>query len=86
MNTALLNTGDDASNPALGIYFRTTNYLPWAILIAEGCVYAIEGKEISDAFNYFVEWAQSDGAQKQDWYLDLPGYQNEELIYHVPTK
>ena len=86
MNTALFNTGDDATDPAMGIYFRTANYLPWAIMIAEGCDYAIERTEISDAFNYFVEWVQSNGAQKQDWYLDLPGYQNEELIYQVPTK
>jgi len=42
--------------------------------------------QISDAFNYFVEWVQSDGTQKQDWYLDLPGYQNEDLIYQVPAK
>ncbi len=86
MNTALLDTGDDASDPGLGIYFRTANYLPWAILIAESCDYAIEMAQISDAFNFFVEWVQSDGTQKQDWYLDLPGYQNEDLIYEVPSK
>jgi len=86
MNTALLDTGDDATDPSSGIYFRTANYLPWAILIAESCDYAIEMTQISDAFNYFVEWVQSDGTQKQDWYLDLPGYQNEDLIYQVPAK
>jgi len=86
MNTALLNTGDDASDPGLGIYFRTANYLPWAILLAESCDYPIEMIQISDAFNYFVEWVQSDGTQKQDWYLDLPGYQNEDKIYEVPSK
>ena len=86
MNTALLNTGDDASEPGEGIYFRTANYLPWAILLAESCDYPIEMIQISDAFNYFVEWVESDGAQKQDWYLDLPGYQNEDMIYEVPSK
>ena len=86
MNTALFNTGDDATNPGMGIYFRTTNYLPWAILISESCDYAIEMTQISDAFNHFVEWVQSDGITYNDWYLDLPGYQNEELIYQVPAK
>lgn len=86
MDTALFNTGDDATDPNMDIYFRTENYLPWAILLAESCDYAIEMTQISDAFNYFVEWVQSDGTQKQDWYLDLPGYQNEELIYQIPSK
>ncbi|MBN2018344.1 MAG: LruC domain-containing protein [Candidatus Cloacimonetes bacterium] len=86
MNTALFDTADDATNLAMGIYFRTANYLPWAILIAEGCNYPIEMIQISDAFNYFVEWVLSDGAQKADWYLDLPGYQNEDMIYQVPSK
>jgi len=86
MNTALFNTGDDATDPAMGIYFRTEDYLPWAILIAEGCNYPIEMIQISDAFNYFVQWVQSDGTQKEDWYLDLPGYQNEDMIFQVPSK
>ncbi len=86
MNTALFNTGDDATDPGMGIYFRTEDYLPWAILIAEGCNYPIEMIQISDAFNYFVQWVQSDGTQKEDWYLDLPGYQNEDMIFQVPSK
>jgi len=84
MNTALFGTGDDATDPSEGIYFRTENYLPWAVLIAESSDYAIERIQISDAFNYFVDWVDSDGWDYDDWYLDLPGYQNEDLIYHVP--
>lgn len=84
MNTALFDTGDDATDPGEGIYFRTENYLPWAVLLAESSDYAIERTQISDAFNYFVDWVVSDGGDYEDWYLDLPGYQNEDLIYQVP--
>jgi len=84
MNTALFGTGDDVSNPAAGIYYRTSNGLPWGVYIAESCVYMKETIPIIDGFNHFAEWAESGGAKYTDWYKDNPGFINWENIYTIP--
>jgi LruC domain-containing protein len=84
MNTALFNTVNDTSNPALGRYFKSIENLPWALHIAEEFDHQIERSQITRAYNYFKDWAQSSGTSYPDWYQDLPGYRNEEYIYHTP--
>ena len=78
----LFNSYDDANDIENGISFRTDNHLPWAIHFAEHCNYPIEKKQIIQSFNHFADWAQSDGQQYQDWYQDIEGYQNDDLIYN----
>lgn len=75
---------EDASIPGQGVYFVTDNNLPWAIHIAEGFDWVIEFQDITGAYNYFAEWAQSDGINYPDWYQDETGYRNDNLIY--PTQ
>lgn len=65
---SLFNTEDDASAPALGFYYRTSENLPWAFHIAETSAYPIEKVEIIQAFPDFFEWAESEGQQATDWY------------------
>jgi len=84
MNTALFDTGDDVSNPAAGIYFRTSNGLPWGVYIARNCVYMQETLPIIDGFNHFAEWAESGGAVYTDWYKSKSGYISWENIYTEP--
>ena len=84
MNTALFDTGDDASNPAAGIYFRTSNGLPWAVNVGESTVYLKETIPIIDGFNHFAQWAESGGTTYTDWYKDKSGYINWENIYTEP--
>ena len=84
MNTALFDTGDDVSNPAAGIYFRTSNGLPWGVNVSEGCVYMIETIPIIEGFNHFAQWAESGGTVYTDWYKTRSGYINWENIYTIP--
>ena len=75
---------EDASDPGEGTYFVTENNLPWAINIAEGFDWVIEYQDITGAYLYFADWAQSNGTLYPDWYVDNNGYRNDNLIY--PTQ
>ncbi len=78
---ALLGTGDDNSIPATGRFYKTKKNLPWAINIPQVFVWPIEKQDITQAYNYFGEWAESDGTLFPDWYKDKPGYRNTDLLY-----
>lgn len=71
----------DDTNPANNKYYQTTNNLPWALDIPEKFDYPIEQVEIIDAYNNFVNWAESGGSLSADWYKDLSGYRNNSNIY-----
>lgn len=74
----LFNTVHDATNSANGIYYRNSNNLPWAINIIHEFRYPEENKAINTAYNFFNTWAQSGGANYEDWYKDNSGYRNAE--------
>jgi LruC domain-containing protein len=76
----------DDSNAALGRYYKTSTNLPWAINIATSFNYPLEKVEITSAYNYFAEWAESSGALYQDWYGTTSGYRNNSNIYQQPSK
>ncbi|MBN2638821.1 MAG: LruC domain-containing protein [Bacteroidales bacterium] len=78
---SLLGTGDDASNPATGTYYKTDKNLPWAINLPIVFQYPIEKQDITGAYLFFADWAQSSGVLYPDWYLPNPGYTNSSLIY-----
>ncbi|NOR86816.1 MAG: LruC domain-containing protein, partial [Bacteroidales bacterium] len=81
IDMSMFNTGQDASIPSSGLYFITTNNLPWGINMVEGFDYPIEKSPIIDAYNYFAQWAESGGNQYPDWYSDEAGYRNDSYIY-----
>lgn len=70
MNTGLLGTGNDISDPATDTYYKTATGLPWAILIIEEIDYPIEKIPIVEAFPDFANWAQSGGTTNQNWYMN----------------
>ncbi len=70
MNTALLGTGNDVSDPFLGTFYKTETGLPWGLLIIEPVDYPIEAIPIIEAFPDFANWAQSGGTANQDWYTN----------------
>lgn len=85
-NTPLANTGffgteDDTSNSGLNRYYKTINNLPWALNIADRWEYPYERNKITSAYLKFKEWAESSGALYPDWYMNKPGYRNENSIY-----
>ena len=77
----LLGTGDDNSIPAEGRFYKTKKNLPWAINIPQVFIWPIEKQDITQAYNYFGEWAESDGTLFPDWYEDKAGYRNNSLLY-----
>lgn len=70
MNTALLGTGNDVSDPFSGTFYKTETGLPWGLLIIEPVDYPIEAIPIIEAFPDFANWAQSGGTTNQDWYTN----------------
>ena len=83
-DASYLGQFDDDSSAGIGRYFVTENNLPWAINIAESFDWVIEFQDITGAYNFFAEWAQSGGINYPDWYQDNSGYRNASLIY--PTQ
>lgn len=75
---------NDDSDPSVGRYFVTENNLPWAINIAHEFDWVIEFQDITGAYNFFAEWAQSGGINYPNWYLTNSGYRNNAMIY--PTQ
>jgi len=78
---AYFGQNDDTSDPLLNRYYKTSNNLPWAINIVERFDYPIEKAPIINAHLKFAPWAESNGTQYPDWYLNNPGYRNPANIY-----
>jgi LruC domain-containing protein len=74
--------GADATNPALGRYYQTSNNLPWIVNLTRTFEYPIERNDISKAYLKFGNWAETAGSQYTDWYQNkAAGYRNEHAIY-----
>jgi LruC domain-containing protein len=77
----LLGTKDDNSNIALGKYYMSDKYLPWAINIPITFDYPAENEDITKAFLNFNKWAESNGATNTDWYVNKAGYRDNSKIF-----
>ena len=77
----ILGKIDDTSDPSKGLYYRTTNNLPWVIEIPVSFDYPNAKTDIINAYVKFSDWAQSSGIKSKDWYLNKPGYRNTNNIY-----
>lgn len=78
---SLFGKWEDASRPQQGKYYITASNLPWGINLYQSFDYPKEKRDITQAYHKFVPWAVSGGVQFPDWYRNLPGYRNEQLIY-----
>jgi LruC domain-containing protein len=86
-NKAFFGTGDDNSSVSASRYYVTKNNgLPWAINIPiKPFSYPYERVDVSSAYLKFQAWAESGGAQFQDWYSNTEtGYRNQSKIYSAP--
>ncbi len=81
VNTSYFGNLHDASDPASDKYYLTDNYLPWAVETPSAFDYPIEKIDILSAFMKFSDWAENSGSIYTDWYLDEPGYRNDDNIY-----
>jgi LruC domain-containing protein len=82
-NTSIFGSGFDASNPAAGKYYVTSDGYPWAISIPmKDFNYPIEGKDIITAYLRLPEWIASGGTNYTDWYSSTAsGYRNTTNIF-----
>ena len=78
---SLLGTGDDNSNIALGKYYMSDKFLPWAINIPVKFDYPAEKEDITKAFLNFNKWAESKGVNNTDWYINKAGYRDNSKIF-----
>ncbi|MAX81233.1 MAG: hypothetical protein CL843_13810 [Crocinitomicaceae bacterium] len=76
MNTALLGTGADDSDPSIERYYKTSANKPWAINISHDYEAPVEKVRIENAYLKFEDWVNSNGTQYTDWYEALPGYRD----------
>lgn len=74
-------TWSDNSDPTANKWYLTDKYLPWAVETPSNFDYPIEKTDILSAYLKFKEWAESSGNVYENWYLDQPGYRNENNIY-----
>ncbi|MEZ9159774.1 LruC domain-containing protein [Vibrio lentus] len=58
----------DDSDPSSNKYYRTTQNMPWGILISSPWNHPAEYIDISEAYPDFAEWATSGGSAKPTWY------------------
>jgi LruC domain-containing protein len=80
-DVTLLGTWFDDSDPLSGKYYQSVSNLPWAIDVPVKFDYAVEKNEIIEAHLKFGAWAESGGVLFNDWYKELSGYRNANLIY-----
>jgi len=81
MDLSLLGTGNDNSNPSNSKYFGTNTNLPWVLDIPSTFEYPEEKNPVNLAYNHFVEWAETAGKSKNDWYKDKDGYRDKDKIF-----
>ncbi len=80
-NPVFFATLDDASDPALNMYYRSASGLPWGMEIPVDFDYPVEKADIVQTYLHFAAWAQSSGSEYPDWYMNKPGYRNQANIY-----
>ncbi|OFY49999.1 MAG: hypothetical protein A2X22_12445 [Bacteroidetes bacterium GWF2_49_14] len=77
----LLGTSGDYSKPSENKYYHTASNLPWALNICESFDYPKEKALLIKAYLHFAAWAQSGGTEYPDWYRNIAGYRDPEMIY-----
>ena len=70
---------DDGSSDYDGNYISDSGY-PWAMSIIHDFKVPKENVNITNAYNFFVNWAESGGLQFKDWYKDNPGNRNIDKL------
>lgn len=80
-NQAFFGSGDDATKPAKGVYYKTTGNLPFAINIPVSFSYPMERSPVNQGHLKFTDWAKSGGAVYADWYKNLNGYRLDAKIF-----
>jgi LruC domain-containing protein len=77
---SLFGTKEDASSEGSGRWYKTkNNFLPWALNVSMEVPYPIEKVSLEKAYPYFAKWAQSNGSEYADWYIEK--YRENGALY-----
>ncbi len=68
-DTNMYGMGADNSNSASGIYYKTANNLPWALIINDEWLWPLEKVDLLEAYPKFEDWAINAGQQNADWFM-----------------
>lgn len=61
--------------------FLSNTGMMWMIMTPSSIDYTIETHNIESGYSHYREWYQSFGNYYPDWYLNLPGYRDNSVIY-----
>jgi LruC domain-containing protein len=81
VDNTLFGSGEDATNPDAGHYYRSSTGLPWAVEVPDNFDYPVESVDVLLAYLHFAAWAQSSGNDYPDWYEDKAGYRDDSKLY-----
>jgi LruC domain-containing protein len=81
VDASYFGTGNDASDPNTGVYYKSKTGLPWGMNLPVSFDYPEEKKDIRDIYLNFNQWAKSSGFTYMDWYVDQPGYRAVSGFY-----
>lgn len=80
-DSRLFGTIDDASNPALGQYYKSSTNLPWAIHFPEHFNWPYEKEDIVNVYGDFQGWVESGGRNNKNWFNIENARVNKDKIY-----
>lgn len=63
--------------------YKFIDGMMWGIMLPVVFEYPFEFKSVNSAYLKFQAWAESGGVDYPDWYVNLPDYRNDSLIYTV---
>lgn len=81
---SLFETIEDFSDLSEGKSYINEDNVPWAINMIHNFRFPVEKTRIDGAYNYFVSWGRSNGANHKDWYKDNSGNRNTSKIVFLP--
>jgi len=82
VDTKYFKTGVDNTNPAQGIYYKTTSNLPWGLGFNESFYYPTEKSTINNVFLKFESWVSSAGKVNTNWYKDSVNLVKSNIYKH----
>jgi LruC domain-containing protein len=79
--TTVFGMIDDTSVPDEGRYYVTALNHPWVLNIPYQIPYPVEKRQLDAGYLKFLDWVVSGGVLYPDWYMDKPGYRNNDALY-----
>ncbi|MFT6754038.1 MAG: LruC domain-containing protein, partial [Candidatus Azotimanducaceae bacterium] len=61
-------SADDWSSPGAGIYYQTSNGLPWAMVVSAEWIHPGEARDLVQTYPRFEDYVTSGGTSNTDWY------------------